>query len=295
MEGTNDVSLVFDGLLSIESVVANLELMGNKGKGRGLTPIMGTVVPRPGSSRKDRDNFFTRELNWDLYEMMARKGRPFADGWSRFNPFVDIDVFKTLYSRDSSDTVGHLNADGYQVLAELFADQILEIDVLPPVPGRFEPFVTELSGLTEFKVSIFESKNGAGIKLKETYFEINGEQVATPLKSSNKKRADFRYTANKKALGCRVILGVSGRDQADPPNHFAQLIWAYSIAGRDHVEADIDGNCEVEQGDLDQLARGFGARFGDPNYSVLLDFNSDDIIDGRDLAELARDFGSKTD
>ena len=65
--------------------------------------------------------------------------------------------------------------------------------------------------------------------------------------------------------------------------------------GRSHIAVDIDGNCTVEQGDMDQLARGFGARFGDPRYSVLLDFNSDDIIDGRDLAALAQRFGDSTE
>ena len=64
---------------------------------------------------------------------------------------------------------------------------------------------------------VFESKNGAGIKLKKTYFEVNGEEVATPLSGSSKKQASFRYTANRKTLGCRVILGVSGQDQAASP------------------------------------------------------------------------------
>jgi lysophospholipase L1-like esterase len=295
MEGTNDVSLIVDGLTSVETTVANLELMGNKGQARGLSVLMGTVVPRPGFSRKDRDNFYTREVNWELYEMMSRKGRPFADGWSRFNPFVDVDVFRTLYSREPGDTVGHLNNAGYQELAQLFADQILENDVLPPVPGRFEPFVTELDGPTDIRATVFESKNGAGIKLKETYFEVNGEVVAKPRKSSNKKRAEFVHKLGRKQLGCRVILGVSGRDQADPPNEFAQLIWAYGIAGREHFPGDIDGDCTVEEGDLEQLARGFGSEFGSPRYSVLLDFNSDDVIDGIDLAMMAASYGQTSD
>ena len=58
---------------------------------------------------------------------------------------MDVDVFRTLYSKDLSDTVGHLNNEGYQVLAQLFADQILERDVLAPVPGRFAPFLTEVA------------------------------------------------------------------------------------------------------------------------------------------------------
>lgn len=295
LEGTNDVSLIEDGLLSVESVISNLETLGTRARSRGFEAVLGTLLPRPRSARKDRDNAITREVSWEIYELAASKNRAFADIWTRFNPFFDIDVFRTLYSSPDDDPVGHPNKAGYEVMASLFADQILEIDTLAPVPGRFSPFAFEIDGLTDFEAAVFESAGGAGIKLNQTFFEFNGERVAKPIKSqSNRRRAQFRFTANRKQIGCRVVLGVSGRDLADPPNDFAQLIWAYDVAGRDHMAADIDGDCTVNRGDLDQLNRGFGARFGDPTYSILLDFNSDDVIDGRDLAILATDFGKKS-
>ena len=57
---------------------------------------------------------------------------------------------------------------------------------------------------------------------------------------------------------------------------------------------DVNGDCTVDAIDLEQFARSFGAEFGDPIYSVLLDFNSDDIIDGRDFAIFAADYGRST-
>ncbi len=295
MEGTNDINLVVDGEVSIESIVANLETMGSKARQKGIATLMGTVLPRPPGSRKDASNALTRELNWDLYVLTAEKKRPFADLWARFNPFADTDVFSTLYSRSDEDKIGHPNNDGYKVIAELFADQILGVDSLAPVPGRFEPFVTELAGPTELTASVFESAGGSGIKLKETFLEVNGEAVATPIAAlSNRRRASFSYSLGGKALGCRVVVGFSGRDQAEPPNAFAQLIWAYDVEGREHVAPDVNGDCTVDTIDLDLFARSFGAEFGDPTYNVLLDFNADDIIDGRDLAIFAAHYGRST-
>lgn len=295
MEGTNDINMAVDGEVSLESIVANLESMGSKAKSRGIQTMMGTVFPRPPSARKDSANRLTRELNWDIYLLASERKRPYADLWARFNPFVDVDVFSTLYSSAPDDKIGHPNKAGYEVIANLFADQILGIDKLAPVPGRFEPFVEVLSGATEFTASVFESSAGAGIKLKETFLEVNGEVVAKPMPSkSNKRRATFSYAAGKKSLGCRVVLGFSGRDQAEPPNEFAQLIWAYEIEGREHLPADINGDCSVDEVDLAQFARSFGAVFGDPTYNMLLDFNSDDIIDGRDFAIFAADYGRST-
>ncbi len=295
MEGTNDVTLVAEGTVSIESVAANLDALASKARARGVEPIFGTILPRPPSARQDKDNFLTRELNWSLYELAAGSARPFADLWARFNRFVDPDVLRTLYSDLPGDRVGHPNSAGYEVIAGLFADQLLGLDVLPPVPGRFEPFTTMLVGPTQFTASLYESAAGAGIKLKQTYLEVNGEPVAKPLRSqSNKRRAVFRYSSNLNRLGCRVVLGFRGRDQADPPNEFAQLFWAYGIEGREHVPADVDGNCTVDLPDLEQFSRGFGAEFGEVNYSVLLDLNSDDIIDGHDFAIFASKFGVTT-
>ncbi len=295
MEGTNDITMVAEGALSIESVVANLDTMASKARARGIRPLLGTVLPRPPQARRDKDNFLTRELNWQLYEMAAATARPFADLWARFNRFTDPDVFRTLYSNLAEDPVGHPNEAGYQVIAELFADQILGTDTLAPVPGRFAPFTTTLAGPTEFTATLFESAAGAGIKLKKTYFEINGEAVAKPIRSSSSKRkATFRHSSNLNKLGCRVVLGFRGRDQADPPNLFAQLIWAYSIEGREHVPADIDGDCTVDRPDLEQFTLGFGAESGDPEYSLLLDLNSDDVIDGLDFAIFASKFGVST-
>ncbi len=295
MEGTNDITLAADGEVSIESVAANLDTMATKARSRGIQPIVGTVLPRPPKARKDKDNTLTRELNWQLYELTARTVRPFADLWARFNRFVYPDVLRTLYSDMADDPVGHPNNAGYQVIAELFADQILGTDTLPPVPGRFAPFTTTLAGPTEFTASLFESAAGAGIKLKHSHFEVNGEAVAKPTRSaSNKRQAHFRYSSNLNRLGCRVVLGFRGRDQADPPNELAQLIWAYGIEGREHVPADIDGNCVVDRPDLEQFARGFGAEAGDPRFSLLLDLNSDDVIDGLDFAIFASKFGVST-
>lgn len=295
MEGTNDVTLIYDGLLSVETTITNLERMGDKARARGFDVYYGTVIPRPPTAKKDRSNTYTREVNWEIYELASRKVRPFADGWSRMNPFVDRDVFSTLYSREADDTVGHLNGEGYEELARLFADQIAGHDVLAPVPGRFVPFVSQLDSPTSFTITLFESAGGEGIKLNQTELLVNGTPVASPVPSSSKRRAVFEHSANLNQLGCRAAFTVRGRDQAEPPNEFSHLVWVYSIAGQQYITGDVDADCEIDADDLAMLAEGFGTEFGDTDYSILLDFNFDDVVDGLDLARLAASFGASSE
>ncbi len=294
MEGTNDVTLVSEGMVSIESTAANLDAMVSKGKSRGFKVLLGTLIPRPPRARKDSRNEFTQEINWAIYELTAGRNLPFADGWSRFNPFRSPDVFRTLYS-SIFDPVGHLNADGYSVLAGLFADQILELDTVPPTPGRFSPFTDTISGVTEFSATLFESANGTGIAFDDTVFEINGEVVATAKKGpSTKKRAALSYKLGRKKVGCRVVLSVSAKDRAEPANERSELLWVYDVEGAEHLSADVDGDCTVDEVDLGQLGRGFGRELGDFGFNLLLDFNDDGIIDGLDLAILASVLGEST-
>ncbi len=295
MEGTNDVTMIAEGLLSLESVLANLDAMVSKAKPRGMRVYMGTVIPRLPKAKRDSRNAVTEALNWGIYDLTADRNLPFADGWAHFNPFFTPDVYRRLYA-GGKDPIGHPNVEGYEELAQLFADQILEVDTVAPVPGRFAPNVDLLSSGSTLTASMYESSNGAGIAFNETTFVINGEVMASASKgSSTKRRANLKATINRKQLGCRVVLSVNSRDRAEPPNEYSSLLWVYSVEGREHLAADVDGNCTVEQFDLEQFATGFGAEIGEPRFNLLLDFNEDGIIDGRDLAILASRFGETTE
>ena len=47
MEGTNDVNLVNSGLLSMDTVVSNLEGMAGKVRSQAIDVLYSTIIPRP--------------------------------------------------------------------------------------------------------------------------------------------------------------------------------------------------------------------------------------------------------
>ncbi|MEK7672730.1 MAG: lamin tail domain-containing protein [Patescibacteria group bacterium] len=57
------------------------------------------------------------------------------------------------------------------------------------------------------------------------------------------------------------------------------------------LKGDNDRNKQIDGRDLENLARSFGSEFGDEEYKSLADTNYDGIVDGKDLIDLGVNFG----
>lgn len=119
MEGTNDISQG-NPPIGVETVADNLELIAGKVAAAGWTPVYSSIVPYgpnvDGMNRNGRAALLSERLE----EIAAMEAVPFAD------PFHDLleipNLFDNFYDADGY----HLNAAGYERLADSFFQPALE-------------------------------------------------------------------------------------------------------------------------------------------------------------------------
>jgi lysophospholipase L1-like esterase len=283
MAGTNDISRG----LSLETIRFNLDQMAQRATARGLTTVHATVIPRvPDALRGDGDNFFTQRLAWQIRDLANSRGRDLADPFEVFgshpNPFAEI------YS-PGSDPVGHPNAAGFDLLAEIFFDVVRDVDSVPPVPGALEPpdGAERVSSRTQIHVRLFDF--GAGIDQANTDLLVDGEPVPASMEGDS-RRLDLRYSPVEPLSGV-VEVGYRARDLAPTPNQRERILGSFLVQGAQLLQADVNGDGRVDGADLVALARHFGSVNGDSRYARFVDLNRDNRIDGSDLAVLASQFG----
>lgn len=287
MEGTNDVTRISLGEFSIESTMRNLEAMASKVRAQAIDVVYSTVIPRPTWAVRDRFNVITFDLVFRLRELTSTGNRVLAEPWAVIEN-QGIRIFDDLYF--CCDSVGHPNAAGFQVLAETFADKLLDVDRLAPVVSSFSKSrstATLAAGETIFAI-VHES--GEGIRKADTYFTLNGRAVSTEVEGS-KRRVQLSHRVSREELGCGARITVRSEDGAEPPNVRNRKIAEFDVADVQLLKGDVNGDCRVDGFDLGLLGLGFGSVRGELEYSRLADSNNDGKIDGEDLARLARNFG----
>jgi lysophospholipase L1-like esterase len=293
MEGTNDVTQIGEGLISLETVISNLDQMARRAQGRRIEPVHATIVPRSKQARIDRANVITVTLVWAIRELASSTNRALADIWEIYDLSHNRDALDTLFAPIPGDTIGHPNTEAYDLIAQAFADVLLGNDTVPPMLGAFEPFfrLTTIPADSEFSAVLYEPRNASGIDLDETYLLINGRIVTGPSPNrSNRRRAELAHVGPE-GVGCRAELSVRTQDRNDPPNVSERVLKLYDVEGRKILPGDVDFDCFVDGNDVTILGLYFGAEAGDSRYFPRYDFNNDGAIDGRDLAQMAKNFG----
>lgn len=282
MEGTNDVNAG----ISIETIRFNLDRIAGVAEARGLEVVHGTVIPRLPSANTDGSNRTTGRLAGAVRDLAWEEGRNLADPFRIF--FEEIpDAFATLYA-GGNDRL-HLNAEGYDRLAQVWADVLTGRDEVPPVTGEVSPFDDQQNVPASAEVRIDLYDFGAGIDTAATELRINDEPVNATI-SGDGRRQQIRYTPPEPFVGV-VFVGLSAQDLQVPPNSREGTIAQFVVQGTRFLPGDISRDGRVDGEDLVAFARTFGARRGDGRYAGFADFNGDDVIDGEDLAILAANFG----
>jgi hypothetical protein len=200
--------------------------------------------------------------------------------------------FKKLYF--CCDPVGHPKGNGFDFLAQIFADKILEIDTLAPTISLFikTGSFDILKAGDRLHAVVHES--GTGIVDAETYFTVNGRAVTTDLTGS-KRRLELDYKVAGKDIACAGRITVRTEDAADPPNIRNRTMAELGVANATVLKGDVNGDCRVDGFDLSLMGLSFGSKFGEVQFSFLADTNNDKKVDGDDLAKLARNFGKSSD
>jgi len=293
MEGTNDVTRIARGELSFETTVRNLEGMAAKVRAKAMVALYSTIIPRPPWARTDKSNAVTFDLVRRIRDLTSGGVRPLAEPWAVFEN-QGVPGFKNNYCCNPGDPVGHPNAAGFDLLAQLFADRLLEIDNLAPTISLFTK--TGTGGVLKAgdRIHAVIHESGTGIQLTETYFTLNGRAVSTDVTGS-KRRAELDYLVAGKDVGCAARITVRTEDGASPPNIANRTTAELSVAGATVLKGDVNGDCRVDGFDLSLMGLSFGSKFGEVKYSFLADTNNDKKVDGEDLAKLARNFGKSSD
>jgi len=288
-----DVLLLMEGTNDIsrgyspETIRFNLNQLAQIAENRGLEVVHATVIPRvPDASQGDGDNVVTQILAWEIREMAYQRGRELADPFEVFRS--QPNSFAELYA-PGADAVGHPNATGFGLLAGIFFDVLTGVDSVPPVPGGLTPAdgAANVSPTTQVRLRLYDF--GAGIDLGGTDLLVNGQAVAASLDGDG-RRVDLRYQPTEPFSGI-VEVGYDTRDLAPVVNQRRRALGTFTTRGAQFVQGDVNNDGRVDGLDLIQLARHFGSRNGDPEYARFVDINQDDQIDGGDLAILASNFG----
>jgi len=209
MEGTNDIDRIISGEYSLESVISDFDQMGRKVMTRGLSLINGTIIPRPPWATADTDNRTTFRYVVGVRDI-GTSSRPTAEPYAVFTD-EGRSVFNNFYYQNHSDPVGHPNAAGFQLLAEIFGDMILGIDKLAPVNSGFNKSGSgsNLNANDFLWAKLHESSSS--IRKTATYFSINGREVPTNVSGSG-KRATLTYRVKKSDIECAGRIAVRSED-----------------------------------------------------------------------------------
>lgn len=282
MEGTNDIARG----ISMETTVFNLGEMARKAEESGFEVVLGTLIPRIPDASVDAENFLNQRLNENIRDLAGTSGRSLADPFEVFGTMPD--VFEDFYNPNPEDPVGHPNAAGYDLLAEVFFDVLVGVDSVPPVTGVTLPATGRTSVRPDADVRMDVWDFGEGIDVSATELLVNGEVIPVA-PAGNAKRVRFVWNPPQPLEG-RIEVGLRSRDTVSPPNTVDRVVTTFTIAGV-RLDGDIDENGRVDGVDLVMLARSFGSTRAEGRFLAAADFNDDGVIDGEDLAVLASHFG----
>lgn len=282
MEGTNDISRG----ISPETIRFNLDEMARRAAAQGLITVHATLIPRLPGATVDPDNAVNQDVAWRIREMAFSEGRDLADPFEVFGGRPD--PFGTLYS-NGTDSVGHPNPDGFDLLAQIFYDVLRGIDSVPPVPGALEPpdGAVDVSPRATIRLRLYDF--GAGTDLGATDLLVDGRAVSTSLQG-DERRVDLRFTPVEPLQGV-VEVGYRTRDLAPAVNQRERTLGSFVVQGTEFLDGDLNRDGRVDGVDLVRLALAFGSRRGERRYDPAADLDDDGRIDGSDLAILAANFG----
>jgi lysophospholipase L1-like esterase len=286
MEGTNDIA----NDIGPETTRFNLNQMAIKAQDAGLSVIHATLIPRLPDARFDPDNVNNLHTAQEIRDLAGRRGRKLADPFEVFGSTPDLFV---NYYYQGEDPVGHPNAAGYELLADIFFEVIRDIDRVPPVIGISAPEHAEdgVPATTTIELDVWDF--GSAVDLANTTLLVDDEETgAVAVATSDPKRARISYQPASPLDDGMVRLRLRARDTAATPNAVDREVMRFLVSGMGGpLVGDVDDDGRVDGRDLIELARRFGTVTGDPLFAASVDLNGDGAVDGVDLAMLADNFG----
>ena len=248
------------------------------------------MIPRIPAAAVDAENIRNQVLNQYIRDLAGRNGRRLVDNFYGFGAIPNR--FSTHYWDDPIDRVGHPNATGYDLMADLFRDVLTGVDGVPPVPGLIDPNngATGVPGSSAIRVDLWDF--GSDLDLTGTSLTVDGVPVNAQVSGSG-SRGEVIFTPSAPLVGV-VTVDLTTADLATPANTQTSRLFRFVIAGTEFLDGDVDEDGRVDGTDLVRFARAFGSSLGSSRFMDAADFDSNGVIDGDDLAVLASNFGQSS-
>lgn len=281
MEGTNDI---FKDV-SAETIATNLATIIQRARSRGFGhAALATIIPigrTTSGTATLAANAATDEMRQTAYEMKLIAPDP-------NRAFRDVkDVFSHLYSSDNI----HPNSDGYDVMAQHYADVLLGVDNLAPAQSFVSPPHTSVNVAPDAVLSVTVFDPIAGVDAETATLTL--DEVAIPTNVSGDLWRTVLQAKPGNLTGKR-ILGIDVRDRAIPANQRIADVSEFTIRGTTFLTGDIDESGRVDGADLVLLGVAFGANSKSGRYDPGADLDQSGLIDGSDLALLSANFGKSS-
>ncbi len=171
MEGTNDISRN----VSPETTMDNLLEIGRKAAAKGVETVYATLIPRIPQATVDPENVINADLAAGIRELAFSTGRRLADPFEVFSTTPNL--FDDFYVEPEPNPLGHPNADGFDLLTDIFFEMLMGIDNVPPVVGKVEPAngAVDVAPLSAVRVRLYDF--GSGLDAGASVLRINGDPV----------------------------------------------------------------------------------------------------------------------
>ena len=278
MEGTNDIIKN----ISSGTTLFNLEEMVERAENAGIQPIWSSVVPLRPSALTTED----KELAIAMRQRSLTQGIPMVDNYAVFD--YTPSAWPDLYNQNlKNDPVGHPNAAGYAVMAQAFADFILDTDTLPPVLGPVEPVDGQEGVPPKKAVEVVVYDLESGIDTATTGMVVDGVGV-TADRTGTPSRSTYTYPPPEPwtiVVEVEMTLHYAAGNQTTTP------ATKFIVQGAQFFKGDINLDGRVDGQDLVLLAFSFGSGSGNARYRPEHDLDNDGFVGGADLAILANNFG----
>lgn len=277
LEGTNDLARE----VSIETTLSNLRRMVGRARQVGFGPVhLATVLPRGrGVTTTVRRHYrdLADGIRQTAFEVSA--GMPDPHFVFLHDPRYPNGIY--------SDTF-HPNPDGYDLLADLFRDYLLNEDTVAPSPSFATPYHEQTGVPPDALLQVVLFDPLAGVDTDASTLTLDGEPIATEITGGARRAVLSSRPGN---LSGQRLLAVDARDRNVPANRKVVDVALFTVRGTRFLAGDADQSGRVDGADLVLLGHAFGSRTDDSRYAASVDFDDNGRVDGSDLAILAANFG----
>jgi parallel beta-helix repeat protein len=288
----NNNGMEIDGSSQFNYVVGNTFALNNA---HGIKVWLQAV----GDNVFHHNNFVDNKYQATVVTYPSSWDNGYPSGGNYWSDYAGVDQYSGPYQNETgSDGIGdtpyivnpdpwHYNIDQYPLMESYVWDsRNTEISKATASKTVIGQGYTLQINVTVFNYGIFDEASNITVYANSTIIET---KQAT-LTRANPTTITFTWNTTSFAKGNYTITAYTA-PVPDETNTADNTLTAGLITVSH--PGDVDGDMKVDGKDIAILAKAFGTRRGQPGYATNADVNNDERIDGKDIAVAAKNFGTR--